>query len=406
MYLKLAWRNIWRNKKRTIITCSSIMFAVFFSCSMRSLQYGSYDRMIDNAVRFYAGYIQIHTKGYWDDEFIDYAFLQTPQLEKSLKAIDHLDVAVPRIESFVLTAVGDMSRGALLVGIDPEKEDKLSELKSKLVEGEYLEPNDKSVLVAEGLLNYLDLKLGDTLVMIGQGYHGINSAGKYVIKGVVKFGSFKQNNRLLYLPLKEAQWFYGAEGRITSYALVLPKDKYVDEVVADISKIVDLNQYEVMGWKEMIPELVQQREMDVVGGYIIITILYIIIAFGIFGTVIMMVQERMYEFGVLISIGMSRSVLNVIVALESLMLTMMGVFAGLILSYPVAYYLNVNPIVFADEKIIAAFEKIGEEPVMPFSIDPAIFWSQIIIVFGLSLVISIYPAFKINLLKPVEAMRK
>ncbi len=362
--------------------------------------------MIDNAVRFYAGYIQIHTKGYWDDEFIDYAFLQTPQLEKSLKAIDHLDVAVPRIESFVLTAVGDMSRGALLVGIDPEKEDKLSELKSKLVEGEYLEPNDKSVLVAEGLLNYLDLKLGDTLVMIGQGYHGINSAGKYVIKGVVKFGSFKQNNRLLYLPLKEAQWFYGAEGRITSYALVLPKDKYVDEVVADISKIVDLNQYEVMGWKEMIPELVQQREMDVVGGYIIITILYIIIAFGIFGTVIMMVQERMYEFGVLISIGMSRSVLNVIVALESLMLTMMGVFAGLILSYPVAYYLNVNPIVFADEKIIAAFEKIGEEPVMPFSIDPAIFWSQIIIVFGLSLVISIYPAFKINLLKPVEAMRK
>jgi len=304
MYLILAWRNIWRNKRRSLITILSITFAVFLACVMRSMQLGSYERMVENAARFYTGYIQVHKNGYWDDKMLDNSFENSNELINTIASTAGVEVAVPRLESFALASYGTKTKGALVLGMDPEKEDKLTNVKSKLVRGEYLENTDKAVLIAEGLAEYLKLEVGDTIVLIGQGYHGANAAALYPIKGIMKFPVPIQNNQTIYMPLVEAQWYFAADGLLTSIALVIDKAKNTDQIVADISAKVDLEKLEVMGWEDMMPDLVQGIEVDNISGKVMIWILYAVISFGMFGTFLMMTAERMYEFGIMMSVGM------------------------------------------------------------------------------------------------------
>ncbi|MCK5367829.1 MAG: hypothetical protein KAQ62_04730, partial [Cyclobacteriaceae bacterium] len=262
MYLTLAWRNIWRNKRRSFITIGSITFAVLLACIMRSMQLGSYERMIENAARFYTGYIQVHKNGFWDDKTIDNSFKYDNSLVSIIENTPGVEVAVPRVESFALAAFGTKTKGAMVLGIVPEKENQLTLVKDKLVEGSYLNDDDKSVMIGQGLAEYLKMGIGDTIVLISQGYHGANAAGIYPVKGIMKFPVPVQNNQTIYLPLKEAQWFYNVENQLTSISLVVDKAKNVDRIVADISGQVDTDALEVMGWHDLMPDLVQGIEID------------------------------------------------------------------------------------------------------------------------------------------------
>ena len=219
MIYKLAWRNIWRNKKRTVITLMSIAFAVLLSCIMRSMQLGSYERMIDNTVGKYAGYIQIHKEGYWEDKSIDNAMNINDSLINFISAQDGVNQVVPRIESFALASFGSISKGVLVTGVDPQSEKDMSMLDEKLIQGAYLKEDDQNCLLSEGLARRLKADIGDTIVFIGQGYHGVTAAGLYPVKGIVKFPIPALNDQSVYIPLKAAQWFYGADNLVTSLCI-------------------------------------------------------------------------------------------------------------------------------------------------------------------------------------------
>ncbi len=407
MLFKLASRNIWRNKRRTLITAASILFAVFFAVTMNSIQKGAWDRMLDNVVNFYYGYGQIHTEGYWEDQTIDKAFALNENLNSLPQKIKKLKGLVPRIESFALASYGEKSKGVLLVGADPELENDLTDLKGKIIEGEYF-TSDKSVIVAEGLANYLTLKAGDTMVFISQGYHGVNAAGKYPISGIIKFASPDLNKRMAYLPIKEAQYFYGADNLVTSLALKLDSKDDLNSVMKDIKKEIGEEDYEIMTWQEMLPDLVEAQETDKAGNYVFLVVLYVIISFGIFGTLLMMVKERSYEFGVLISIGMSRLKLGATVFFEVILLGALGALLGMLVSWPVVYYFNKNPIDLSGmgEDMTQAYENFGFDPVLPASLDPSVFLWQALFVLLIVTVLATYPLIKILRLKPIEAMHE
>ena len=402
-YLKLAWRNIWRSKRRSLITAASILFAVFFACAMRSIQLGAYGNMIDNVVGFYLGYIQIHQDGYWEERSLDKSFVFTDNLIGSKEEAEGITF-IPRIESFGLVSVGNLTKGAMVVGIEPDRERLLTEVDKKIVEGSYLNHDDKSILLAEGLASYFKVSVGDTLIIISQGYHGINAAAMYPIKGLMKFGSPELNDRLIYLPLKEAKWFYGTGDLITTVAIALDDYDRVDDVKSMLAASLDNEEYEVMDWTEMMPELVQLIEFDSAGGQIMLFILYVIISFGVFGTILMLSKERQHEFGVLLAIGMKRRRLQVVTWLEIMMLGFLGAFSGILLSFPLIFYFHVNPLRFTG-KIADAYEKFGMEAIFPFSIEPGLFITQAVTVFVIVSVISIYPMVMISRLKVVKAMR-
>ena len=405
MYLTLAWRNIWRNKRRSYITIASITFAVLLACVMRSLQLGSYERMIENAARFYTGYIQVNKNGYWDEKIIDNSFTYDKQLIKTIESIKGVESAVPRVESFALASFGLKIKGSLIIGIDPEKENSLTRVKDKIVDGEYLADDDKAAMVAQGLAEYLNIGVGDTLVLIGQGYHGANAAELYVIKGIMKFPVPEQNKQTVYIPIKESQSFFAMDDMITSISLVVDKAKNVDRIVADISTNIDAEALEVMGWRDMMPDLVQGIEIDNISGQVMLWILYAVIGFGMFGTFLMMTAERMYEFGVMMSVGMKRVKMQFIIFLEMGMMASVGVLIGIAISLPILIYYYNNP-VFMSGEAADAIEAFGVEAAYFFSLQPQLFYNQAWAILFMALVLSFYPLYVIHKLKPVEAMRE
>jgi len=336
------------------------------------MQLGSYERMIENAARFYTGYIQIHQNGFWDDKIIDNSFEYDEGLISTIENTKGVEVAVPRVESFALAAYGTKTKGAMILGVVPDKEDQLTKVRDKLVEGSYLKEDDKSVLIGQGLSEYLNIGLGDTLVLISQGYHGANAAGIYPVAGIVKFPVPTQNKQTVYMPLKEAQWFYSLENQLTSISLVIDKADRVDKIVSDISSKVDTEALEIMGWKELMPDLVQGIEIDNISGKVMLWILYSVIGFGMFGTYLMMTAERMYEFGVMMSVGMKRIIMQFTIFLEMVMMTSIGVLFGIGISLPILIYYFNNPIYFSGESA-EAFENFGFEAAYFFSLEPHYF---------------------------------
>ena len=130
---KIAWRNLWRNKRRTLITVASVFFAVFFALLMRSLQLGSYDHMFRNVIESYTGYIQVQNEDFKDNSTVDNAFEFTPEIRQILLKDKNVTDVIPRFESFALASSGSLTKGVLVMGIDPEKETLLSNVKGRLV---------------------------------------------------------------------------------------------------------------------------------------------------------------------------------------------------------------------------------------------------------------------------------
>ena len=402
--LKLAWKNMWRNKHRTAITIAAIFFAVILSVVTSSLQDGVFDNLIKNVVSFYTGYIQVHKKGYWDERILDNTFQASTDLEKAILKNPNISALAPRLESFALASSEELTKGCLVIGINPEAEERITSLKNRLVQGEYLYDEDRDVLLSQGLANRLSLQLHDTLVLIGQGYHGATAAGKYRIRGILKFGSPDLNDQSLFLSLSAAQELYGAEGMLTSYVLAL-KNSSALAITAEEIKTSISSDYETMTWEEMMPEIIQHIQTDKGSMYIIQGILYMLICFGIFGTLLMMMVERKYEMGMLVAIGMKKSKLMQLLMVESVLTVFSGCLLGLLTSIPVVYYLYVYPIRFKGE-MAAVYQEFGFEPIFPSSTDPAIFITQGLIVLGLGLVLSLYPVARVARLNPVKAMKK
>ena len=404
MNLKLAWRNTWRNKRRTFITATSVFIAIILALLMRSLQLGAYQRMIDNVVSFYTGHIQVHRAGYWDEKTLDNSFVPDTALTSVFKSEGEILNWVPRLESFALSSANELTKGALIVGVDPAAENKLTHLSHKIVMGKYLEEMDNGVLVAQGLAENLQLKTGDTLVVLGQGYHGVIAAGKYPLKGIVKFSAPDLNNGMVYMTLPEAQTLYGTGNRLTSFALSVTPGADASHVAALLKKRVKDLPVEVMDWKEMMPEMVQIIQVDNAGGIITISILYMIIGFGIFGTILMMLAERRHEFGILVAVGMKRVLLARVVLTEILIVCGLGVALGTLAGIPIISYFHAHPIGVSGE-LAKAYERFGLEPVFPFSDDYTIYFAQALIVFSLCVVLSIYPMLRILNLKTINALK-
>ncbi|MEZ5069978.1 MAG: FtsX-like permease family protein [Bacteroidales bacterium] len=467
--ITMAWRNLWRNRRRTMITSASVFFAVLFALFFRSLQLGSYDHMFRNAIEAYTGYIQVQHRDYWDEKVVDHSFPYDPELARRVVAPDNVISDIPRFESFALASNGPQTKGVLVMGVDPEKEEHLSQVREKkvrfridekaaknltghpdlpektkelirsfqgtsysnasrlqldlgisdkeapewmpLLEAETRFENgdirmgDSGAWVGDNLAKFLDLDIGDTLVLIGQGYHASTAAGKYPIRGIVKMPLPDIDNKVVYLPLDICQNLYNAGNNLTSLALAVRDNS--DEALAGTLEELSGSLGEdlrLMEWREMNELLVNQMDADNKSGIIMIGILYLVIAFGVFGTVLMLTAERKREFGVLVAIGMQKRKLSAVMSLEMLLVGFLGILGGAVLGGLLILYGMHHPLIFKGE-MAKMFEDYGMEPMMVFQGPDGYFLWQIVIValmVGLAL---IYPLVKIRKLKVVTALR-
>lgn len=402
--LKLAWKNLWRNHSRTLITISAIFFAVVLSTVAESLKKGVFDNLVKNVVSFYTGYIQVHKAGYQDEQILDNSFFASAAMEEKISSGTNVAAVTSRLESFALASSEDLTKGCMIVGISPEGENRITSLKSKLIKGSYLDDDDKSVLLSEGLAKRLKLDTDDTIIIIGQGYRAATAAGKYRVKGLVKFGSPQLNDKMLFLSLSAAQEFFTAGGMITSYILSVKAEKALNETADGIRRVTG-NKYEVMTWEELMPDIKQHITADSNNMKVVQGVLYLLICFGIFSTLLMMMIERKFEMGMLVAIGMKKSKLVTLFVVESIFTVLVGCVAGIIASVPVVFYLKENPVRMGGDAA-KAYERFGFEAIFPTSTDSSIFIYQAIVVLIIGLVLSMYPVMKVLRLQPIAAMRK
>lgn len=402
--LKLAWRNLWRNKRRTIITIASVFFAVVLAILMRGYHGGAWASLLENVLHSYSGYLQVHAKGYWNEKTLDYTFEWNDSLKSAISKNKDVKGIVPRVESFALAASGEKTKGVIVLGIDPLLEKNFTKLSSKMVEGGMLHEGDTAAMVSQRLAKFLRVKVGDTLTLISQGYHGASAAGIFRIKGIVKLPSPEWDNQMVYLPLPVAQNFYSLENRLTSVVIDLKKVKRLDKVARNLSGHLDRNRYEVMTWKQMLIELYQQYVSDETGGKILLALLYLIIGFGIFGTVMMMTAERKHEFGVLVAVGMKKYRLVTLICGEMFLIALLGVISGMIVSVPVITYFHYHPIHLSGA-YAQTMEIYGMEPVIPVLWQADYILWQGLIVFILTLIAISYPIYSIGKLNVIKSLR-
>ncbi len=404
-FLKLAWRNIWRNKKRTLIAAGSLYFSIVFAIFMRSMQLGSYDIMIDNAVETYSGYIQIQDSNFWNDKSMDDMMEFSEELNTKILSEPGVKGVNPRLESFALASSGAKTKGVFVQAIDPEKDDEMTKMSKRLVSGSYIKQGDHGVVLSARLAMFMGLKVGDTVVFLSQGYQGVTAADKFPIRGIIKIAIPNLDNRLVLMPLEAAQNFYGAPNLVTSLSLNIDGGKgAVDQIEKGLETKLANTDLKVLSWTEINPVLQQQIDSDNASGILMLIILYMVIFFGVLGTIIMMTTERMKEFGVMVAVGMKRSTLMFLTLLESILIGLMGIIAGLITTLPFVYYYYLHPIKLTGD-IARATEQYGMEPLLGFSMDPWLFINQFITVLLLMVVTLAYPAYKIMNLKIINALR-
>jgi ABC-type lipoprotein release transport system permease subunit len=404
IYIKLAWRNLWRNKRRTALTIASVAFALFVALIMRSMQLASYDMMIESAVKSSTGYIQIHQKGYWDDKGINNTMETSRELEEAILSSPHVTQVVPRVESFALASFGEQTKGVALIGTDMEQEHLVSGLEKRVIRGRYMNNAEPGLLVAENLARYLKLDVNDSLVLLSQGYHGVTASGLYPVTGIISFATPEMNNSLIYTNLPVAREFYSVPQRITSLSIIIDDEDNLKQALSGLQQHVG-GEFEIMTWKEMLTDLLQGIQGDNISGLFMLGILYLVVGFGIFGTVLMMTMERRKEFGIMIAVGMQRIRLSWIILYETVIIGIIGIIVGIVSSLPVILYLSYHPIRLKGEAAQAMLE-YNMDPVIPVLIEPGYFINQSIVVIVITLMAFVYPMVMISRFELIPALRK
>jgi ABC-type lipoprotein release transport system permease subunit len=426
--------------------------------------------MISSFIESYSGYLQVQDIKFQDNQLIDNSFSYNDSLATAISGVDNVVSVAPHIESFALVSSGTQTKGTIVLAIDPEKERAFSNPENKLVKyritreaidlakgsgnippavldvleknlgGSYssrarlelelglsetdnelyipeilnsckisngfLRNNDDGVLVSDRLASYLKATIGDSIILMGQGYHGASAAGIFPVKGIIKMPVPDIDSRLIIMTIPTAQKFFDSEGMITSLSVNLTSRSHrtMKEAKNNINSLLPDKDMVTKTWEELNPLLVQQIQGDSQSGMAMLALLYFIIFFGIFGTVLMMVAERKREFGVLVSIGMQKRKLKSIITIEMLLLGAIGLLCGLVASTPIILYFYYSPIVLKGD-MAKMMEDYGWDAVMPTAWFGPYFYWQAIIVGIMVLLATLYPLRKISKLKEIEALR-
>jgi putative ABC transport system permease protein len=261
------------------------------------------------------------------------------------------------------------------------------------------------VVIGDGLSEYLKAGVGDTIVLMGQGYHGTTAAGKYEVKGIIRLSSPDIDNVIVYLPIEAARELYAAPGMATSAVISLNSndDDDILQTGNRLKKIVS-DPMTIKTWQELNALLVNQMEADNRSGMIMIAVLYMVIAFGVFGTVLMMMAERKREFGMLVSIGMQKRKLAKVISLEMFLIGFLGSAAGVAASLPLVIYGNIHPLRFTGE-FARMYEDYGFEPVMPTMLPDTFYLWQIVVVLIILIIAITFSTRKIFRMNVINALR-
>lgn len=405
--VRIAWRNVGRSKRRSILTALAIAFAVVVLMSMMAIQRGSYADMIYNTVHVHTGHLQVQQAGYWPEMDIACKLSGYERILAAVTNLPHVVAAAPRVNAPALVSKGQRTFGTMLYGISPRHEAAASTLREIVTSGAYLEDDDRDgALVGAVLASNLGVAPGDEVVFLGQGADGSIAAGRLVVRGIVSFGVADMDRMAMAANLGAVQEAYSMHGAVSEVAVLLDHDRYrpeVEQTLRDDLARQGERQAAVLGWPRLLPGIEQTIKLDWSSGLILYGVLVLVVGFGIANTFLMAYMERIHEFGVMLALGMRPATLSLLVYAESAILSLLGLVAGLAAGVPLVLYFQVHGIEFGmSEDVLSQY---GMSPVIHPLLTPLVLQWTVAIVMGMALLFAIYPALKAARLRPVEALR-
>jgi ABC-type lipoprotein release transport system permease subunit len=404
----MAWRNIWRNPRRTILTISAIAFASLLLVFMLSFQLGSYETMINTSVKIQTGHLQVQAEEYQEKKNIRQVVPNPFAVAAILDQTPYVEAYSFRSQAFSLIASEKRTYGVAVTGIDPAGEAKVSRLKSLVGEGSFLSENDTNqALIGKLLARNLRVELGDELTVLGQGRDGSIAATVVQVKGIFSSGISEFDRGAVHIPLQLFQDVYSMQGAVHEVVVIADALRNIaaiqNAILAGLSSLELQKKLSVPDWDELMPGLRQSIEMDLVSGLIFYLLLVLVVAFSILNTFLMAIFERTREFGVLMAIGTTPGRLTKVLLLESMTLTAIGIAAGIAIGCLITLYFQKFGIdISGASELLNKFGITGR--IHPkLSMLTAV--SGPLAVWAITFLAALYPALKVRKLQPVEAMR-
>ena len=411
--ITMAWRNIWRNPRRTLLTLAAIAFACILLVFMLSFQLGSYDTMINASVKIHTGQMQIQAEGYQDTMKMRYVIPDPARVGAILDKVPQVTAYTFRARAFALVASKNRAYGVMVEGIQPSREARVSTLAHIIRQGSYLSSRPPAegpagALVGRLLARNLQVSIGDELTVLGQGYDGSVAATVLHVQGIYASGVDAFDRGAIQIPLPVFQDVFDMGSAVHEVVVMADNLQSVPAIqraiAGPLKKLSSPRPLVTLDWKALTPGLEQAIKMDLVSGSIFYLILIMVVAFSILNTFLMAVFERTHEFGVMMAMGTKPSRLSRLVLLESAGMTLVGVISGIVLGSLITWYFMVHGIQMGDS---------SNEIMRQFGI-PSRFFPQLSLISAtvgpaavlvITLLAALYPALKIRRLTPVQAMR-
>lgn len=403
--LLLAWRNLWRHGRRTWLTVGAMIFSNSLLIFAISLQFGSYDMMIDNTLQAYSGHIQLQHQRYLDEPKMRYAL---PSVESGAQRLrDELGLASisARAAGFALASSEERSYGLQIIGVDVAHEPLVSTLPGLVKQGRYLESGAAAEIVIGAVLaRNLKVGPGDELTFLGSGFDDSFAAGVVQIVGVFESGVADLDRSMAQINLGYFQEVFAMRGH--GHSIVI-RAEHIDDVEQLMMKIQSIgmtgDQLALRHWDDLQPGLRQAIQADLTSNSFMYIVLIVLVAFSVLNTQLMSVLERTREFGTMMALGLKPSRLSRLVMLETALMTGLGLMLGITCGLLLNLYLSRVGFSYPGMEEMALKFNLPDRMYPEISLFTLTMGPSIVAI--ASLLAAIYPATRLYRLLPIEAMR-
>ncbi|WNO10237.1 ABC transporter permease [Teredinibacter sp. KSP-S5-2] len=407
--LRLAWRNLWRNRRRTWLTVGAMIFSNVLLIFMISLQLGSYQLMIDNTLRTFSGHLQIQHPDFLDDPKLRFIIPDIEQLAEQVREALHSDQVAARSMAFVLASSEQRSYGIQVTGVQPEFEPRVSSIPGLVVQGRYLNGGTNEIVVGDVLAKNLKVSIGESITVLGSGVDGSFAAGVLTVVGIFDSGMIDIDRSMAQISLKDFQAMFSMNTDGNTITILANGLDEVQSLNVKLEQLISQQENtfstvpKVRDWQALVPGLKQAIQADFASAWFMYAVLIILVSFSVLNTQLMSVLERTREFGTMMALGVRPARLCRLVFTETFLMSVLGLSIGVGLGFLLTLYLNHVGFMYP------GVEEMAERFNFPSKIFPSVSLLAIGMgpsaVFVGSLLAALYPGLRLFFLQPIEAMR-
>lgn len=400
----MAWRNIWRNKIRSLIIIGSVALGLVAGLFVLSLYKGIMEDRVNNVIREEVAHLQIHHATFKEDYDPQYVVSEKEKISEYLNGMTTVQAYTVRTITQGMVATGTGSSGVEIIGVDPEKENTVSQLNSRIIQGAGFDVSKKNqVLIGKKLAEKMHLKINSKAILTFTDQESNIISAAFRVAGIYQTDNTPRDERLTYVRRDDLNSFLSLADEYHEVAILLKHDEDVESVSAELKSI--FGDFRIETWEELSPETKLMIDTTDQYSYIFITIIMFALSFGIINSMLMAVLERSREIGMLLALGMNRLRVFAMILTETIFLTLSGTPAGILITWLIVMFYNRHGL---------DITAVGGEAMSSFGfgtmIYPAFPWDKMVtemaIVISAAFISSLFPALKAIRLQPVEALQK